>query len=43
MLTINKGDTSPTAALPAIVLNAQNIEVSVNKKCALVKNFMVII
>jgi hypothetical protein len=34
-LTINKGETSPTAALPAIVLKAQNNEVKVNKKCAL--------
>ena len=31
-LTINNGETSPTAALPAIVLNAQKIEVNVKRK-----------
>jgi hypothetical protein len=40
VLTISNGDTSPTAALPAIVLNAQKSEVSINKKCALVKIFI---
>jgi hypothetical protein len=40
MLTIRRGETSPTAALPAIVLNAQNIEVKVSKKWALEKNFI---
>ena len=39
-LTINKGETSPTAALPATVLNAQNIDVSVNRKWGLVKIFI---
>ncbi len=34
-LTINNGDTSPTAPLPAIVLKVQNNEVNVNRKCAL--------
>ena len=36
-LTINKGETSPTAALPATVLKAQNIDVSVSRKWGLVK------
>ena len=40
MLTTSNGETSPTAALPAIVLKAQNNEVKVNKKCALVNIFM---
>ena len=31
-LTINRGETSPTAALPATVLKAQKIDVSVNRK-----------
>jgi hypothetical protein len=31
-LTINRGDTSPTAALPAIVLKAQKRDVSINNK-----------
>ena len=40
MLTIRKGETSPTAALPAMVLNAQKIEVSVKRKWGLVKIFI---
>ena len=39
-LTTSNGETSSTAALPAIVLKAQNKEVKVNKKCALVNIFM---
>ena len=39
-LTTNSGETSSTAALPAIVLNAQNNEVNVKRKCALVKMFI---
>ena len=31
-LTIRKGETSPTEALPAVVLNAQKIDVSVKRK-----------
>ena len=32
ILTMNSGDTSPTAALPAIVLKAQKRDVSINNK-----------
>ena len=39
-LTINNGETSPTAALPAIVLNAQKIEVNVKRKWGFVKIFI---
>ena len=39
-LTTNNGETSSTAALPAIVLKAQKSDVKVNKKCAFVRNFI---